>query len=40
MYGEKGVEVVIKELKQLHNRMVTKPKHMDNLNEKDKQNAL
>ena len=40
IYEERGVGAVLKELRQLHDRMVIQPKFADNMTEKQKTDAL
>ena len=40
IYGEKGVDAVLKELQQLHNRMVIEPPFFKYMSPKQKEDAL
>ena len=40
IFGEKGVASVLKELRQLHDRMVMEPKFVENMTKKQKTDAL
>ena len=40
IYGEKGVDAVLKELRQLHDRMVIEPRFSKTMTEKQKEDAL
>ena len=40
IYGKKGENAILQELKQLHDQIVIEPKAMENMSKQDKQNAL